>query len=264
MSLFRTFARPDTSLQTPFDVAVVTPSILRPSLPAAIRSVLRQQFPGRIQHLIGIDCSGTAPAPDLDAVEDACADMPPDRAVQILYPGYSTSIRHGGVSPARDGGTLRSVLTLLANAAFVAYLDDDNSFTPDHLFRLRRALADENADYAYSQRWFVHHETGRPVAVDRWESVGPGRGIFAERMGGFVDPNTLMIDRERCRETIIAWTTPLPGDPKAMSADRMVFNRLLRLHGAASGHPTVLYRVNDTDEIHPTRMRMMAGLYDAS
>jgi hypothetical protein len=83
-------------------------------------------------------------------------------------------------------------------------------------------------------------------------------------MGGFVDPNTLMIDRERCRETIIAWTTPLPGDPKAMSADRMVFNRLLRLHGAASGHPTVLYRVNDTDEIHPTRMRMMAGLYDAS
>lgn len=263
MSLLRTFAPAELALQTPFDVAVVMPSVLRPSVADAIASVLGQQFPGRIQLLIGIDRAGGSGEPDLSVVEAACAAMPADRAVQVLYPGYSTSVRHGGLSPARDGGTLRAVLTLLAHAPFVAYLDDDNAWAPDHLFRLRRAIADEDADYGFSLRWFVHHATGKPVSVDKWESVGPGRGVFAERMGGFVDPNTLMIDRERCREAVIAWTTPLPGDPKAMSADRMVFNRLLRLRGAASGQPTVFYRVDPTDDMHPARLKMMGGLYDA-
>ena len=249
------------SLQPPFDVAVVMPSILRPSLDDALRSIFAQEFPGRIQVLIGVDQSGDASAPDLTSVERTCADLPAHCAVQVLYPGYSTSVRHGGLCAARDGGALRTILTHLANAPCIAYLDDDNRWTPDHLFRLRRALADADADYAFSHRWFVHHETGQPVAVDVWESVGPGRGIFAERMGGFVDPNTLMIDRDRCREAIVAWTTPLPGDPKAMSADRMIFARLRSMRGAATGEATALYRLDPGDDLHPIRLRLMGGAY---
>ena len=231
MSLLRSFHAPALALQTPFDVAVVMPSVLRPSIAAALDSIFAQRFPGRIQVLIGLDRDGAAPPPDLSAVEAACADIPDHCAVQLLYPGYSTSVRHGGLSAARDGGTLRTVLTHLANAPCVAYLDDDNSWTPDHLVLLRRTIAETGADYAFSRRWFVHHATGQKVAIDAWESVGPDAGVFAGRFGGFVDPNTLMIDRERCREAIVAWTTPLPGDPKAMSADRMVFQRLRTLLG---------------------------------
>ena len=260
--LFRSFHAPGEDLQLPFDVAVVMPSILRPSLADALRSIFAQVFPGRIQVLVGIDRPAGAPPPDLDAVEQACREAPPGRAVQFLYPGYSTSIRHGGLSPARDGGTLRTVLTHLANAPCVAYLDDDNSWAPDHLFRLRRAIADNDADYAFSRRWFVHHESLRPLAIDVWESVGPGQGLFAERMGGFIDPNTLMIDRERCREAIVAWTTPLPGDPKAMSADRMVFARLRSLRGAATDAATSLYRLDPADDLHELRVRLMGGAYE--
>ena len=258
----RTFRHRTTSLQTPFEVAVVMPSILRPLIADALRSVLAQAGPRRIQVLVGLDHAGDDHAPpDLGPVEAACADIGPDRVVQVFHPGYSTSVRHGGLHPARDGGALRAVLTLLANSDRVAYLDDDNRWTPDHLPSLLAALGD--GDWAYGLRWFVHHRTGRQVSIDEWESVGPDRGLFREMFGGFVDPNTLLIDRRRCLEAIVAWTTPLPNDPKAMSADRMVFDRLRRLDGRATGRPTALYRLDPEDGLHARRLAVMGDAYEA-
>ena len=100
------------SLQQPFDVAVVTPSVLRPTLARALRSILLQDHPGRVQALIGIDRREGGPQvlrPVLEAV-------PARRVVTVVDPGYSTSARHGGLHPARDGGALRCILTYLANA----------------------------------------------------------------------------------------------------------------------------------------------------
>lgn len=257
----RSFHAEGFEMQPPFDVAVVIPSILRPTLGAALRSIFGQAVQGRIHVLIGIDGPGGRAEPDLAVVEAACREIPPHILVQVLWPGFSTSVRHGGLWAPRDGGALRALLTLLANADHVAYLDDDNILLPDHLRTLRATLAGH--DYAFSLRWFAHHETMRPIAVDVWESVGPGEGVFKDRFGGFVDPNTLMIDRQRCREVIMAWTTPLPGDVKAMSADRMVFDRLRRMQGACTRDVTVLYKVDPTDEIHPLRLRLMNGAYEA-
>ena len=42
-------------IQTPFDVAVVIPTVLRSTLARAVRSVFAQEFDGRIQVLIGVD-----------------------------------------------------------------------------------------------------------------------------------------------------------------------------------------------------------------
>ncbi|MBE7211363.1 MAG: glycosyltransferase family 2 protein [Gluconacetobacter diazotrophicus] len=265
----RTHRHPDLSLQDPFDVAVVIPTVLRPGLVAALRSVLAQHAPDRIQVLVGIDHPGEDPHPVREAVSALCAELPPRVAVQLLHPGYSTSVRHGGLVAARDGGALRTVLTHLANSRHVAYLDDDNAWTPDHLSTLLAALhagipgtipgTSGGADWAWSLRWFTDPDTARPLAVDRWESVGPGAGEFAARFGGFCDPNTLLIDRERCREAIVAWTTPLPDDPDGMSADRMVFDRLRSLRGVATGRPTALYRLNPADGRHSIRMRQLAA-----
>ena len=99
-SLFATFAAPGTALQPPFDVAVVMPTILRPTLADALRSVFAQRFPGRIQVLLGIDQAGdTGDDPDLSALAAAATEAPPHCVVQVLYPGYSTSVRHGGCAP---------------------------------------------------------------------------------------------------------------------------------------------------------------------
>ena len=220
----RTYA--DTNLQEPADAAVVIPTVLRPQLKEALASVFAQHFPGRIHILVGIDAISGDPGL-LDAV---CEARPQNCSVQFYWPGYSTSTRHGGLTPPGDGGTLRCVLTYLANSPYVAYLDDDNWWDPSHLFQMRQAISD--VDWAFALRWFVHPETRRPAAVDIWESVGPGQGIFNQAFGGFVDPSCLMINKVACPRAPVFWNFPLANDP--MSADRSVFNPSYSSHSRDS------------------------------
>jgi len=241
-----------TALQKPFHVAVVMPTVGRPSLRDAVQSVYEQAFPGRIQLLIGVD----APLGSFDEHEKLFAAAPPNVTVCFFYPGYSTSVRHGGLHPARDGGVLRAILTYMANARHVAYLDDDNWWNPLHLQSLIVAI--DGKDWAYSDRWFVHQDTRQVICADDWESTGPGRGFFADTNGGWVDPNCLMFDKFACEPAIRWWTIPLPGDVKAMSADRHIYAYMQQKGPpAASGLITTYYALQADDGIHPYRLQMM-------
>ncbi len=252
----RTYAEPGFPLQDRFDVAVVMPTILRPELQDALRSVFAQTIQGRIQILIGIDNA----AADLSLLDAACEPRPPNCAVQVFYPGYSTSLRHGGLHPAKDGGVLRCVLSYLANSPYIAYLDDDNWWRPDHLQLLRSAML--HADWAFSLRWFVHPTSRRAICVDQWESLGPGLGAFNAEFGGFVDANCLMLNKMTCEPVVCEWNRPLEGDPKGMSADRNVFSVLLRyFRGAGTSQPTVFYTLDPDDERHAARLHLMGAAY---
>jgi hypothetical protein len=256
---WRTYADDGIDLQARADVAVVMATILRPGLVDAVQSVFAQTFAGRIQLLLGVD----RPIGDLEVLERACRNRPRNCIVQVLYPGYSTSVRHGGVSSAQSGGALRTVLSYLANTPFIAYLDDDNWWHPDHLRQLRQAI--EGHDWSYSLRWFVHPQSRRAVCIDEWESVGPDRGVFREQFGGFVDPNCLMINKLRGVETMPLWNTPLPGDHSGMSSDRVVFEVLRRYgRGAATGQATVYYHIDPKDTRHAVRLSAMGGRYEAA
>ena len=253
-------------LQAPMAAAVVMPSVLRPSLAAALASVFAQDLEGPIQVLIGLDLAPDTARRELAArlaeLDATCVARPPHCVVQVFYPGYSTSVRHGGLHPARDGGVLRAVLTYLANAPYVAYLDDDNWWASEHLRLLRDGLV-AGADWAYALRWFVHPLSRRPICVDRWESVGPGQGVFKDRMGGFVDPNCLMINKLRCAAAVPFWNVPLEGDAKAMSADRHVFAVLSKhFRPAAVDRPTVYYQLDPEDAMHPLRRQLIGPAYD--
>src|SRR5689334_24311797 len=118
-SCFTTFADGDFDLQRPCDVSVIMPTVMRTTITDALKSVFRQDLGGRIQLLIGID----RPGGDVGLIEQACNERPSHCCVQVFYPGYSTSVRHGGLHAADDGGVLRCVLTYLANSRHVAYLD---------------------------------------------------------------------------------------------------------------------------------------------
>ncbi|MEI9964438.1 MAG: glycosyltransferase family A protein [Caulobacteraceae bacterium] len=118
--------------QVPAEAAVITPTIGRPELADAVRSVYRQDFAGRIQMLIGVDKSAAPDAALLDMLEG----RPGNVSVTVLRLPYSTSARHGGVHTAADGGSLRTVLSFMANAPRLAYLDDDNEWLPEHLSAL--------------------------------------------------------------------------------------------------------------------------------
>ena len=251
MTFFRTHTRyaAEINLQIPFDIAVVIPSLNRPTLHKALASIYRQDFIGTIQILVGFDCEPT---------ERLNLDPPPGRVVQTFWPGYSTAERHGGLTPAGDGGALRSILTHLANARYVAYLDDDNWWAPNHLTTLLRAI--DGVDWAYSLRWFVHPETCRPIEWDTLESVGPGEGIFAEKYRGYVDPSSLMIDKIACASAAHCWCFPLPGDP--MSADRTMFGYLSSYHTSrGTGQATSFYTMNPADPLHEARVTWLGEAY---
>ena len=136
--VLRTWSEWDADLQVQAAVAVVIPTILRPTLAQALTSVFAQEFDGRVQILVGID----QPQGSIDVLEATCRMAPSHCIVQALYPGYSTSVRHGGTCDACDGGALRTVLSYLANAPLIAYLDDDNWWGPRHLATLVHAIAE--------------------------------------------------------------------------------------------------------------------------
>lgn len=243
----RVYADPGMSLQEPFDFAVVMPSTLRPSIAEALLSIFAQDFAGRVQTWIGIDC----PQSSLALLDEICAQRPAHHAVFCLYPGFSTSARHGGLHPAWDGGATRTVLSYLANSRRLAYLDDDNWWSPRHLASMAAAL--EQAEWAYARRWFVHPSSRRPICPDQWESVGPDQGSF---LGGWVDPNCLALDKIACEAVLRWWSIPLRNSGKAMDADRNVF-RLLRTYfrGQSTNEATVFYVLDENDQQHPHRVK---------
>jgi len=239
---------------TKFDFSVVIPSILRPSLADALRSIFAQDFTGTVQTLIGVDQPQGNVAGDISGVEAACRDRPPNHSVLLLDPGYSTSQRHGGMHPAWDGGSLRTVLSYLAASRRLAYLDDDNAWAPAHLSSLAAAL--EGHDWAWSRRWFVDPRTRRKLAEDVWESVGPGAGVF----GGFVDPNCLAIDKLACEAVLRWWSIPTRNSGSAWDADRNVFRVLsTEFRGRPTGLATSHYTLPETDEHYARRLALIAG-----
>jgi hypothetical protein len=224
----------EKNLQTPFDAAVVMVTVVRPTIAEALRSIYAQQFAGRIQVLVGID-KWEGPRALLDAL---IAECPSHVAVTAVDLGYSTSIRHGGLYPSSFGGVLKTVLSYAANSRYVAYLDDDNAYLPTHLSTLRAAI--EGREWAFSLRQFVDGTSGESLCPDTWESVGPGRGVYARAQGGFVDTNCYLIDKLACPDVFLEWAnTRFDG---GTGGDRQILQRLMRRPWGTNDAHTVLYR----------------------
>lgn len=218
-----------------YDLAVIIPTILRPSLGRAVRSVFAQDFPGTVQIVIGIDIA-KGPKDILAQLETEC----PDRMeLTVIDLGYSTAARHGGLYRLQSGGALRTIMSYAANSVFLAFLDDDNWWASSHLSDLRHAI--EGFDWAYSLRWYVDPSTQKPLCIDEWESVGPGKGIYKKRHNGFVDTNCLMMNKVKCHQVLPEWCVPAHRE-KARGVDRMVFIKLRTDHPVAwTGKATAFY-----------------------
>jgi hypothetical protein len=221
-------------LQTPFDIAIVVATVVRPTLAQAIRSVYAQRFGGRIQVLIGID-QWQGERAMLDAL---VAECPSHVAVTQLELGYSTSQRHGGLYPSHFGGALKTLLSYAANSRHVAYLDDDNWYAPDHVATMLDAV--QGKAWAFALRNFVERRSGEFLCPDTWESLGPHRGVYAKAQGGFVDTNCYVIDTQQCSDVFPEWAmTRFAG---GTGGDRQVLQRLLERPFGSNGAYTVNYR----------------------
>lgn len=226
------------AVQTPADVAVVVQTILRPGLLKAVRSVFSQDFPGRIHLLIGVDVHQGEPS----LLDQLAGECPSHVMMTVLDPGYSTSRRHGGVYPNYYGGSLRTVLSYMANSRLVAYLDDNDWYAGNHLALLSSAI--QGKDWAWSGRWLVHPDTLLPICRDEWDSVGSRPGINADRYGGFVQPSGLMMDKEACHFVLPFWS--FAAFPDGSGEDRLIFNELNKnLAGGATNQHSCFCTLSD-------------------
>jgi hypothetical protein len=252
VSTVGTFRDDGFSMQEPFDAAIVIATIMRPSLAPALRSIFRQSFRGRTQIVLGVD-KVVGDRGFLDAV---LQERPSHQAVTLLDLGYSTARPNGGLHPDPWGGALLTILSYVANSRNVAYLDDDNWLAPRHIETLLAAI--QGKDWAFSLRWYAEDHTGRPLCIDEWESVGPDRGVYAVRFGGFVDNSCLMIDKLKCEPALRLWSRPfkLPEGGYA-PADRSFFEDLRKRPYACTDEATSFYTLQASDFNHAERMALV-------
>ena len=217
-------------LKSPFDVAVVMFTKRAGPLAAAVRSVYAQQFSGRVQILVGVD----GPQGDRAALAALVREAPPTMALTVVDPGYSTARSRGGLYAPEAGGALRTVLSFLANARRVAYLSEFGRYAPDHLDRLVRAIGDKA--WAFTERWYADARSGQVICRDSWESVGPGKGVFAKSEGGFAAADTLIVDKLACHGALIAWSD---ADTQGRGEDHRFFRAIKALPHGSTGEPTV-------------------------
>jgi hypothetical protein len=224
--------------QEPAAVAVVMPTILRPRIIGAVESVFRQTFAGRIELMIGVDKAADSP----EHLEGVLARRPDNVSALVLELPYSTSVRHGGIHPATDGGSLRAILSFMANARYVAYLDDDNAWEPEHLAGVLQAV--QGKVWAYALRLLIDETNGQELGVDRWDSVGPHAGRFAPQ-GGLVDVNCLLIDKVAAARALGRWSEG-PQD----TSDRAFFAAIKDAPHGRVDRPTVRYGIRPTNVLN--------------
>ena len=234
------------------DVAVVIQTVCRKSLLRAVRSVYRQDFPGSIHLLVGIDADPTTSKDRQIALLQA--EKPANVVLTVVDLGYSSSQRYGGIHSCRFGGSLRSILTLAASAPYIAYLDDDDWYLPGHL-RLLLAAA-EGKPWAFSLCWYADSDASKPLYPDTIESVGPERGVFAGTFRGFVRPSALMVEALGFLPYAYRWSQALnsTGDGE----DRLIFDVLRQIPGyGETGVAPVCYSIDPKDSNHAVRAEFL-------
>ena len=240
--------------RTHYDVAVIMPTIGRRTLIQAVESVFAQTSVASIQLLIGFDVV----AEDAFFLENFLKSPPPHVDVYTFNPGYSTSVRHGGYHLAGDGGALRTILSYLANARYLTYLDDDNWWAPDHLSSLLQAV--KGKDWAFAHRWFVHPTQSELMCRDTWESVGLNAGVYGEKFGGWVDPNCYIFDKVKCEDLLGLWSKSrtITDDGYGMTADRLIFDGLrLKSQPGTTNLASVYYRIQPEDTNYKNRINKL-------
>jgi len=178
-------------MSTPL-VTTVTPTWQRHHLllQRAIPSVRAQSYP-KIQHIV---CS--------DGPDETLADL------LLLEPVTYVQVPAHSDHPFNYGSIARNHALSYATGEYIAYLDDDNAWRPDHLRLLAEAL-DENpeASFAYSQ--LITHPQGLVIGSNPPAYCGIDTSVIMHRrelleLARWPDPDNIAGDQHAPDWAIVA------------------------------------------------------------
>jgi hypothetical protein len=210
-----------------YSVSVITPTIGSSYLAQAIASVQAQEYP-LLEHVIVVDGA--------DRQELVRAILPSSfrRPIRVLVLPYN--VGGGGF----NGHRVYGALPFLVNSRFVAFLDEDNWFEPDHVAALMAKITAEGLAWAYSLRKIVDRE-GRFIINDDCESLGQWP-TWNDSNVYLIDVNCYMLRRDLAITMSPLWYRRFRDEE---SPDFPLCRLLLQNHPrfATSGRYTVNYRV---------------------
>jgi glycosyltransferase involved in cell wall biosynthesis len=134
------------------NVSVIIPSIGRESLEAAVRSA-KSQTNVHIEVIV---------------VDDSPGQKISFQGVQVLKTGGDR-----GVSFARNMGVA------VASGNWISFLDDDDAFLPEKLFKQINTMIEQNWDLSYTSSFFVGHKKMRPK-----KTITPGTNPLTQIYSG--------------------------------------------------------------------------------
>lgn len=136
-------------------------------------------------------------------------------------------------------GGIVAASAYLVTEDLICWLDDDNTFEPNHIEELIKAK--ENKPYAYSLRKLVEPD-GTFFDYDDFESLG--------QHSGFIDLNCYLMDRQLAVQIAPLWYKTTG---ELMVGDRFVYEALKQnnIPFGETGKYTVNYRLNPKRDLRP-------------
>jgi hypothetical protein len=234
-------------------VSVVIGAFRSSRIVRALECLANQDLEGRIQVLLALDAASDVQRREVEAKLRDVAHL---LDVTTITLGYSTDSAGGGLYTAAPQGSLYSALSYLAKCPFVSYLSEYDWLAPNHLSSLLAAC--RGKAWAHSLRNFADPDSTTSLGTDKWESVGVGQGIYADRFGGWVSPSSLMLDKRACHELLPAWSHGLAAS--GWGSSHHLFRNLVRAYpiGGTTNQATVYSELDPADTLYATRRQWLS------
>ena len=223
----------------PASVTVITGTTGSPYLHDCLKSVQDQSYP-HVEHMVVID--GPEYAKNADSIIRDYGKSHPIRTIQLPY-------NTGG--DRFHGHRIYGAIPFLCDSNFVAYLDEDNWFSPDHIGSLVNLIEDRELMWAYSLRNIVAGN-GVVITTDDCESLGRWPVWNAPSINHpeahLIDVSCYMVRRHLATRLSWVWNrrTRQPG---VNEVDRELCLRLMKTAPdfETTGAYTVFYRIGSTE-----------------
>jgi len=145
-----------------------------------------------------------------------------------------------------NGHRIYGGFSFLTNGDYIAWLDDDNEFTPNHIESLVKITQEKQLDWAYSLRQIVDSK-GEFICNDDCENLGKYKSVLNDH---FVDVSCFLVCRELAVNIAPIWHRQARPPNGMMEVDRALTAVLMheqnKLKFDSNNDYTVKYRVGST------------------
>jgi len=217
-------------------VSVITATTGNARLADCIESVRNQTYKN-IEHVVVVD--GRSRWESVSEILDAL-EFPNGSNEHVIVLPHPTGLNRF------NGHRIYGGFSFLASGDYIAWLDDDNEFTPNHIESLVRITEEKNLDWAYSLRQIVDSE-GKFICNDDCENLGKYKSVINDH---FVDVNCFFVRRELAVNIAPVWYRQARPPQGVMEVDRALTAVLMheqnKLKFDTNNDYTVKYRVGST------------------